>query len=186
MHTHICFSRCQTQRDSGKTLSLSVLIQPETIFIQLLSCPAGGMQSWHLKTLASLQDRPKESVFVICTMVRRRQQKTQQLILVYRGRAFLAPKAMKSKRGNQWSDQMMDSVISWFSEMSNNREFSFLAPARNLPFYPFRYVLSSPGFNFKYGGEHAKIIIKHRRQCVWSNNVSTEQLAVNKMKIKFS
>lgn len=62
-HTHICLSPCQIQRDSGKTLSSSFLRQPETIFIQLLSYPAWGTQCWHLQTLASLQDRPKKSVF---------------------------------------------------------------------------------------------------------------------------
>lgn len=67
---------------------------------------------------------------------------------------FSPLKAMKSKRQNQWSDQMMDPVISWFSEMSNNAlpvrsKFSVLAPALNLPFYPFRVVPSSSGFILK-------------------------------------
>lgn len=47
-------------------------LQTETLFVQLLSYPAWRIQSWHPKTLACLQDRPKKSVFLICTAVRHR------------------------------------------------------------------------------------------------------------------
>lgn len=67
VYSYFCFLPWQTQRDSSKTLTE---LQPETMFIQLLSYSAWGIQSWHLKTLACLQDRPRKSVFLICTMVR--------------------------------------------------------------------------------------------------------------------
>lgn len=58
-----------------KNVSLTAL-QTETMFIQLLSCPARGIQNWHLNSLACLQGRPKKSVFLICTMVRQSCRET--------------------------------------------------------------------------------------------------------------
>lgn len=74
--------------------------------------------------------------------------KQQSLILAYKTRAFPALKAMKSKRENQWSDQMMASVISWFSEMSNNllpvfKKFFFQALLLDLPIHPYLIVAFS-------------------------------------------
>lgn len=68
VYFYLCLLSWQSQRNSKKG-SLTEL-QTETMFIQLLSCPAWGIQNWHLNSLACLQDRPKKSVFLICTMVR--------------------------------------------------------------------------------------------------------------------
>lgn len=76
---------------------------------------------------------------------------------------------MKSKRENQWSDQMMDSVISWFSEMSNNMlpvfsKFPSPAPALHLPLYPLCIGSASSGFSFLYGGKLNNLgNVKHGR-----------------------
>lgn len=81
--------------------------------------------------------------------------KQQSLILAYKTRAFPALKAMKSKRENQWSDQMMASVISWFSEMSNNmlpvfRKFFFQALLLDLPIHPYLIVALSTGLSLYF------------------------------------
>lgn len=64
---------------------------------------------------------------------------------------------------------MMDSVISLFSEKSNNMlpvfsKLSFLASALNLPFYPIFMVPSISGFQLLRGGKHDKNI--ESRECL--------------------
>lgn len=67
--------------------------------------------------------------------------KQQLVIPVNRGRALPAPDAMKSKQGNQWNDQMMDSLISWFIEKSQrfSSASNFLLQSYSL--VPFVYFI---------------------------------------------
>lgn len=60
---------------------------------------------------------------------------------------------------------MMDSVISWFSDLSNNMlpvfsKFSSLPPALDMPFYPPHIFAPSSGFSLFYSSKYATCVFE--------------------------
>lgn len=122
-----------------------VLLDPETICIQLPSRPGRGSLACEDAGLPPTRE-PKEKVFFQFVQWWGVDDRTTAPDPGLWRESF---SSREVETGNQWSDQMMDPVISWFSDVSNNHLPAFSKRSSrplNPTCYPLPFVSSTSGF----------------------------------------